>query len=64
MRFFEFFGESNFKLLERGTSNWDYYITRYKDDPVIVVAIAKPGTGAADSVFGTLEYYIRKKAEQ
>jgi len=64
MRFFEFFKDCKFKLLERGTANWDYYTMQYKDQPAIVVAIAKPGTGAADSFFGSLDYFNRWKAAQ
>ena len=62
MSFFDFYSHSKFTLLERGTSNWDYYTMQYEDQPVSVVAIAKPGSGAADCGFGSLDYYNRRKA--
>lgn len=46
MNFFDFYSSSKFKLLERGTSNWDYYTMQYEERPARVVAIAKRGTGA------------------
>lgn len=64
MRYFEFYSESKFKLLERGTANWDYYTMQYEERPARVVAIAKPGTGAADCGFGSLDYYNRWKETQ
>ena len=56
MKFFEFYSDSKFKLLERGTSNWEYH-----EDPPSVVAIAKPGTGADDCHFGDMRYFKRWK---
>lgn len=61
MKYFEFYSESKFKLLERGTSNWDYYTMQYREDPPSVVAIAKPGTGASDCQFGDMQYFRRWK---
>lgn len=61
MRFKEFYNNCTFTLLDRGASNWDYYLMQYKDGPGNVVAIAKKGSGAADCHFGDLKYYSRKK---
>jgi hypothetical protein len=61
MKFFDFYSHSKFALLERGTSNWDYYTMQYSDDPPCVVAIAKPGTGADDCLFGDMRYFKRWK---
>lgn len=61
MKYFEFYRDCAFSLLERGASNWDYYMMQYKNDPPHVVAIAKPGTGADDCQFGSLEYFRRWK---
>ena len=61
MKYFEFYRNCAFKLLERGASNWDYYTMQYKDGPASVVAIAKPGTGASDCQFGDMRYYKRWK---
>lgn len=64
MKFFEFYSHSKFALLERGNANWDYYTMQYKDFPPHVVAIAKPGTGASDCQFGSLEYYRRWRSQR
>ena len=61
MKYFDFYNKSRFELLERGESNWDYYTMQYENNRPSVVAIAKPGTGASDCHFGTLEYFRRWK---
>ena len=36
------------KLIAYGTSNWDYYLRTFEDGSQCVMAIAKPGSGAAN----------------
>lgn len=43
---------SNRKLLLVGYSNWNYYL-----EGNLVMAIAKPGSGAKDCCFGSVEYF-------
>lgn len=48
MRFREFYNDSVFTLLAKGSANWDYYAMQYQGGKPAVVALAKPGSGAED----------------
>lgn len=45
------------KLLNRGSSNWSYY---YSSEDELVYAVAKEGSGAATSIYGSLKYYTKQ----
>ena len=57
MNFKGFFREHTFTFLREGKANWNYYTMQYKDGFPIVVALAKTGSGAEDSVFGSIKYF-------
>lgn len=46
---------SKTKLLLKGNSNWDYYMDDYY--PTLVIAVAKPDSGAKNCIFGNLDYF-------
>jgi|GEM_PF-5388351 len=58
MKFREFFKDSTFTLLREGSANWDYYLKEHGNEK-IVVCLAKPGSGAEDCFFGSVEFYSR-----
>lgn len=52
MDFRAFYAENSFTLLQRGDANWDYFLMEQTAScPAVVVALAKPGSGADDSFF-------------
>lgn len=57
MKFREFYNESRFELVKKGTSNWDYYKQITASGHESIVALAKPNTGAQDSFFGSQQYF-------
>ena len=56
MKYFEFYDHCQFTLYATGNSNWDLYLMQYGGGKPLLASIAKPGTGAADSQFGGLDY--------
>mgnify|MGYP000845912574 FL=1 len=62
MRFREFYNDSVFTLLAKGSANWDYYAMQYQGGKPAVVALAKPGSGAEDCFFGTISFFKRHLA--
>jgi hypothetical protein len=60
MNFKTFYNSCKFELLHVGRGNWDYYLKEYNGRVCGVVALAKPGTGAADCHFGDLKYFNKK----
>lgn len=63
MNFKTFYNNCTFELLHTGRSNWNYYLQKHNGKPCGVVALAKAGTGAADSHFGDLKYFNKKLAQ-
>ena len=59
MDYREFYNKNKFDLYATGDSNWDLYTMQYKDNPPVLVCLAKPGTGAMDCGFGSLDYLDR-----
>lgn len=59
MNFRTFFSKSTFTLLMVGDSNWDYFLMEFPGSQPSVVSLAKDGSGAEDSFFGSLEYFNR-----
>lgn len=43
MRFREFYNDSVFTLLAKGSANWDYYAMQYQGGKPAVVALAETG---------------------
>ena len=57
MKFREFYKNDAFTLLMKGNTNWDYYAMQYQGGEPVVVALAKPGSGAEDCFFGTIAFF-------
>ena len=46
------------RLLHHGGSNWSYY---QDEDSGLVYAIAKAGSGASATIYGSLQYYNKQR---
>jgi hypothetical protein len=56
MNFRKFYDKSTFTLYARSSYNWDIYVMHTPGYSPCLVSLAKPGSGAADSFFGPMDW--------